>query len=58
MAIRARSPQPWDGRSLELKLLLFVAALVIAVMFVVLFVPGVGDYIEAHVLTWLARLAG
>ena len=58
MAIRARAPQPWDGRSLELKLLLFVAALVIAVMLVVLFVPGVGDYIEAHVLTWLARLAG
>lgn len=58
MAVRARPPQPWDGRSLELKLLLFVAALVIAVMLAVLFVPGVGDYIEAHVLTWLARLAG
>ena len=58
MAVRARPSHPRYGRSLELKLLLFVAGLVIAVMFVVLFVPGVGDYIEAHVLTWLARLAG
>jgi hypothetical protein len=59
MAVRTRSPQPWSGRSLELKrLLLFVAGLVIAVMLVVLFVPGVQDYIESHVLTWLARLAG
>ena len=59
MAVRARSPQPWYGRSLELKrLLLFVAGLVIAVMLVVLFVPGVQDYIEGHVLSWLARLAG
>lgn len=38
--------------------LLFIAGLVIAVMLVVLFVPGVQDYIEAHVLTWLARMAG
>jgi hypothetical protein len=37
---------------------LFLAGLVIAVMLVVLFVPGVQDYIEAHVLSWLARLAG
>ena len=41
-----------------MKLLWFVAGLVIVVMLVVLFVPGVGDYIEAQVLTWLARLAG
>ena len=41
-----------------MKLLLFVAGLVIAVMLVVLFVPGVQDYIETHVLGWLARLAG
>jgi hypothetical protein len=40
------------------RLLLSVAGLVIAVMLVVLFVPGVQDYIEGHVLTWLARLAG
>jgi hypothetical protein len=40
------------------RLLLFVAGLVIAVMLVVLFVPGVQDFIEANVLTWLARLAG
>jgi hypothetical protein len=40
------------------RLLLFVAGLVVAVMLVVLFVPGVQDYIEANVLTWLARLAG
>ena len=58
MAVRACPSQPRYGRSLELKLLLFVAGLVIAVMLVVLFVPGVGDYIEAHVLTWLARLSG
>ena len=59
MAVRTRPPQPWYARSLELKrLLLFVAGLVIAVMLVVLFVPGVQDYIEGHVLTWLARLAG
>jgi hypothetical protein len=30
----------------------------IAVMIIVLFVPGVRNYIEGHVLTWLARLAG
>ena len=59
MAVRARPPQPRYGRSLKLKRpLLFVAGLVIAVMLVVLFVPGVQDYIEGHVLTWLARLAG
>lgn len=38
--------------------LLFVGGLAIAVMLVVLFVPGVQDYIEGHLLTWLARLAG
>ena len=59
MAVRTRPPHPWYARSLELKrLLLSVAGLVIAVMLVVLFVPGVQDYIEGHVLTWLARLAG
>lgn len=59
MAVRARPPRPRYGRSLELKrLLLFVAGLVIAVMLVVLFVPGVQDAIEAQVLGWLARLAG
>lgn len=58
MAVRARTPQPRHGRSLELKRLLLVAGLVITVMLVVLFVPGVQDYIEAHVLSWLARLAG
>jgi hypothetical protein len=59
VALRARPPQPRYGRSLELKRLpLFVAGLVIAVMLVVLFVPGVQDYIEALVLGWLARSAG
>jgi hypothetical protein len=59
VAVRARSPQPRYGRSLKLKrLLFFVAGLVIAVMLVVLFVPGVQNYIERHLLTWLARLAG
>ena len=38
--------------------LLFVGGLAIAVMLVVLLVPGVQDYIEGHLLTWLARLAG
>ena len=38
--------------------LLLVGGLVIGVMLVVLFVPGVRDYIERHVLSWLARLAG
>jgi hypothetical protein len=56
VAVRARAAR--RGRSLELKrFLLLVAGLVIAVMLVVLFVPGVQDYIEGHVLTWLARLA-
>jgi hypothetical protein len=32
--------------------------LVIAVVLVVLFVPGVENHIESTVLTWLARLAG
>ena len=59
MAVRARSPQPWYVWGLELKhLLVFVAGLVIAVMLVVLFVPGVQDPIERYVLSWLARLAG
>jgi hypothetical protein len=40
------------------RLLLSVVGLVIAVILIVLFVPGVQDYIERHVLTWLARLAG
>jgi hypothetical protein len=40
------------------RLLLFVAGLVIAVVLVVLYVPGVQDYIERNVLTWLARLSG
>ncbi len=59
MAVRARSPQRWYVWSLELKrLLLLVGGLVIAVMLVVLFVPGVQDPIERFVLSWLARLAG
>ena len=58
MAVRARSPQPWYGRSLELKrLLLFVAGLVIAVMLVVLFVPGVQDS-DRKVRLVLARQTG
>ncbi len=40
------------------RLLLFVTVLVIVVVLVVLLVPGVQVYIEGHVLTWLARLAG
>jgi hypothetical protein len=40
------------------RLLLAIAGLVIAVMLVVLFVPGVRDYIEGYVLGWLASLAG
>jgi hypothetical protein len=40
-----------------LKPFAFVAGLVVAVMCVVLFVPGVQDYIERHVLAWLVRLA-
>jgi hypothetical protein len=39
-------------------LILFIAGLVIVVVFVVLFVPGVQNSIEAYVLSWLARLAG
>jgi hypothetical protein len=39
-------------------LLLFVGGLVLAVMLVVLFVPGVQDSIERYVLGWLASLAG
>jgi hypothetical protein len=39
-------------------LLLFIAGLVVVVMFVVLFVPGVQNSIEAYVLSWLARMAG
>jgi hypothetical protein len=59
VAVRARPPQSRYGGSFKLKrLLLPVAGLVIAVVLVVLFVPGVQDYIEAQVLGWLARLAG
>ena len=59
MAVRARTAQPGQRRSLELnRPLLLAVGLVIVVMLVVLFVPGVQNYIEGHVLTWLARLAG
>ena len=59
MAVRARPPHPGGRRSLELnRSLLLVVAVVIAVMVVVLFVPGVQDYVEGYVLTWLARLSG
>lgn len=37
--------------------LLFVAGLVIAVMLIVLFVPGLRDSIERYFLSWLGRLA-
>jgi hypothetical protein len=37
---------------------LLIAGLVVAVMLVVLFVPGVRGSIEGYVLSWLARLAG
>ncbi len=40
-----------------MKPLLLVAGLMIAVMLVVLFVPGVQDSIEGYVLGWLARSA-
>ncbi len=40
-----------------MKPLLLVAGVVVVVMVVVLFVPGVQDYIEGHVLGWLARSA-
>jgi uncharacterized membrane protein len=59
MAVRARPAQPRFARSLELnRLLLSVAGLVVAVMLIVLFVPGVQDSIERYVLSWLASLAG
>ena len=60
MAVRARPARlRRGGRSLELKTpLLLVVGVVIAVMLVVLFVPGVQDSIEGYVLTWLARLSG
>ena len=38
--------------------LVVIAGLVIAVVLVVLFIPGVQDSIEGYVLGWLARLAG
>jgi hypothetical protein len=37
---------------------MFVVGLMIVVMLVVLFVPGVRNYIEGLVLSWLARSAG
>jgi hypothetical protein len=58
VAVRARPAQPRYGWNVELKLLLFVGGLMITVIVVVLFVPGVQDYIEGYVLSWLARLAG
>jgi hypothetical protein len=39
------------------RLLLLVVGLVIAVMLVVLFVPGVQASIEGYVLSWLASVA-
>jgi len=39
-------------------LVLLVAGLVIAVMLVVLLVPGVQGRIERYILSWLATLAG
>jgi hypothetical protein len=40
-----------------LKRLLSVAGLVIAVALVVLFAPGLRNYIEGRLLTWLVGLA-
>jgi hypothetical protein len=39
-------------------LILFIAGLVVVVIFVVLFVPGVQNSVEGYVLSWLARMAG
>ena len=36
---------------------LLVGGVIIAVVLTVLFVPGVSEYIEGRVLTWLIRLA-
>jgi len=41
-----------------LKLLLGLVAVVIIVTCAVLFVPGVGGFVEAQVFSWVARLAG
>ncbi len=35
-----------------------VSGVVVVVMLTVLFVPGIGEYIEGTVLGWLVRLAG
>ena len=35
-----------------------MGGVMIAVVLTVLFVPGVGEYIEGAVLGWLVRLAG
>ena len=34
-----------------------IGGIMIAVVLIVLFVPGVAEYIEREVLTWLVRLA-
>ncbi len=34
-----------------------IGGIMIAVVLIVLFVPGVSEYIEGELLTWLVRLA-
>jgi hypothetical protein len=34
-----------------------IGGIMIAVVLIVLFVPGVAEYIEGELLTWLVRLA-
>jgi len=34
-----------------------IGAIMLSVVLIVLFVPGVAEYIEREVLTWLVRLA-
>ena len=40
------------------KLYWIIGGVMIAVVLIVLFVPGVAEYIEGEVLTWLVRLSG
>ena len=58
MAFRARPTLLGYGRSPQLKRFsLVVLGVMVAVVLIVLFVPGVRGYIEGRVLSWLARLS-
>lgn len=58
MAFRAGPAEHKPDRSHQVKRgYWIIVGVIIAVVLIVLFVPGVGNYIESTLLGWLARTA-